>query len=158
MSLGLVLAVAIGIGVITGLRSMTGLAVVAWAARLGWIAWHGSWLGFLGSTWALYLFTALALAEFVADQLPSTPNRTMPGSLAVRALTAGICGAAICASAGQSVAIGAILAGAASIGGAFAGYEARHRLTARFPSAAIGIALVEDAIAVGGGFLIISSL
>jgi uncharacterized membrane protein len=158
MHLGLVLAVAIGLGAIAGLRSMTAPAVIVWAARFGWIAWHGSWLGFFGSAWALYLFTLLAVAELVADKLPSTPNRTMPGSLVVRALSGGLCGAAICASADQSVALGAILAAVASIAGAFAGYQARHRLTAQFPGAAIGIALLEDAIAVGGGFLIVSSL
>jgi len=158
MHLGLVLAVAIGLGAIAGLRSMTAPAVIVWAARFGWIAWHGSWLGFFGSTWALYLFTVLGVAEVIVDKLPSTPNRTMPGSLVVRALSGGLCGAAICSSADQSIALGAILGAVASIGGAFAGYEARHRLTAQFPGAAMGIALVEDAIAVGGGFLIVSLL
>jgi uncharacterized membrane protein len=158
MSLGLVLAVAAGLGAIAGLRAMTAPMVLAWAAFLGWIVLRGSPLSFLGSTWGLYAFTAFAIAELVVDKLPSTPNRTAPGSLVVRLLSGAMCGAAICASAHQSLVLGAVLAAVVSIGGAFAGYEARHRLTAKLPQAALLIALIEDLIAVGGGFFIVSRL
>ena len=43
-----VLVLAILIGIIAGLRSMTAPAVVSWAARLGWIHLNSSWLAFLG--------------------------------------------------------------------------------------------------------------
>jgi len=67
---------AAGIGVVAGLRSLTAPAVVAWAANLGWINLHNSPLAFMGSKWTVVIFTALAVVELVADQLPSTPART----------------------------------------------------------------------------------
>jgi len=76
MNSGLVLLLAFGIGVVAGLRSMTAPAVVAWAAHLGWINLSGSALAFMGSAWAVGIFTLGALVEFIADQLPTTPART----------------------------------------------------------------------------------
>ena len=48
MNSGFALFLAFGIGVVAGLRSMTAPAVVAWAARLGWISLSGSHLAFNG--------------------------------------------------------------------------------------------------------------
>src|SRR5712664_3210216 len=76
MNSGFALLLVFGIGVVTGLRSMTAPAVVAWAAHLGWINLHGSPLAFVGSAWAVGIFTLGALGEFVADKLPTTPART----------------------------------------------------------------------------------
>src|ERR671922_2116790 len=73
MNSGLALLLAFGIGVVAGLRSMTAPAIVAWAAHLGWLNLSGSPLAFMGSLWAAAIFTLGALAEFVADQLPTTP-------------------------------------------------------------------------------------
>jgi len=69
------LALFLGIGFITGLRSMTGPAVIAWAVYLGWLHPAGA-LAFVGHTWAVALFTLLAIGELIADKLPTTPNRT----------------------------------------------------------------------------------
>lgn len=66
MNSGFALLLALGIGVVAGLRSMTAPAIVAWAAHLGWINLAGSHLAFMGSTWAVGIFTLGALAEFVA--------------------------------------------------------------------------------------------
>src|SRR5438445_13254404 len=73
---GFGLLLTFGIGVVAGLRSMTAPAVVAWAAHMGWISLSGSPLAFMGSVWAVAVFTLGALAEFVADQLPIAPART----------------------------------------------------------------------------------
>src|ERR1035438_9914373 len=59
MSSGFVLLLTFGIGVVTGLRSGTGPAVVAWAAHLGWINLSGSPLAWMGSTLAVVIFTIL---------------------------------------------------------------------------------------------------
>jgi len=60
-------------------RSLTAPAAVAWAAHPGWINLDRSPLAFMGSAWAVAIFTGLAMVEFVADQLPTTPSRTAPG-------------------------------------------------------------------------------
>src|SRR5260370_5201107 len=84
MNSGFALLLAFGIGVVTGLRSMTAPAVVVWAAHLGWMNLSGSPLAFLGSAWAVGIFTVAALGEFVADKLPTTPARTAAVGLTAR--------------------------------------------------------------------------
>src|SRR5262245_10429708 len=79
MNSGFALFLAFGIGVVAGLRSMTAPAIVAWAAHLGWISLSGAHLAFMGSAWAVGIFTLGALAEFITDQLPTTPARTTAG-------------------------------------------------------------------------------
>ena len=70
MNSGLGLCLTFGIGFVAGLRSMTAPAVVAWAAHLGWINLSGTPLAFMGSIWAVALFTLGALGEYVADTTP----------------------------------------------------------------------------------------
>ena len=99
MNSSLVFLLAFGIGVVTGLRSMTGPAVVCWAAHLGWLNLEGSRLAFMESTAATYGFSVLALGELVADKLPFVPNRTSPGPLFGRIVLGALSGAAICIAA-----------------------------------------------------------
>ena len=81
MSPSEVILLAFLIGVVSGLRSLTAPAAVAWAAHLGWIKLGGRLLAFMGSTAAVAIFTLAALGELVADKLPSTPSRTAhPGT------------------------------------------------------------------------------
>src|ERR1044072_1636278 len=47
---------ALGIGVVAGLRSLTAPAVVAWSAHLNWLNLHGSPLAFVGSTTVVAIF------------------------------------------------------------------------------------------------------
>jgi uncharacterized membrane protein len=156
MQSSLVYLLAFGIGFVTGLRSMTGPALVCWAAHLGWINLEGSRLVFMESTVATYSFSALALGELVADKLPFIPNRTSPGPLFGRVVLGALSGSALCAAAGYSLAVGAIIGGAGGVMGAFGGYEARARLvkTSRLPDWVI--ALSEDLVAVGGGLFLVS--
>ena len=146
------------IGIIAGLRSLTAPALVSWAAHLGWLDLSGSWLSFLGSRAATVILSLLALGELVADKLPKTPNRTDPGPLVFRVITGGFSSMAICASAHQSLVIGAILGVLGSIAGAFAGYEIRHRLVKTFGLPDFGVAVAEDILAIGCGLLIVSHL
>jgi uncharacterized membrane protein len=151
-----VLLLAFLIGVIAGLRSMTAVAVVAWGARLHWIDLHGSPLSFMGSTVALVVFTIGALAELVADKLPSTPSRTKPAPLIGRILLGGLAGAAVAAAGSQTMPLGAVLGAAGGIAGAFGGYEVRTRLVRALKVPDFVIACLEDAVAIGGGLFIVS--
>jgi transcriptional regulator with XRE-family HTH domain len=49
------------IGIIAGLRTMTAPAAVAWATYLGRLNLSGTWLVFLGNVWTCLILTALAL-------------------------------------------------------------------------------------------------
>ena len=151
-----VLLLAFLIGVIAGLRAMTAPAVVAWAANRHWLNLHSSPIAFMGSTAAVAIFTVLALGELVVDKLPSTPNRTKLLGLIGRSVTGGLSGAAVAASRTQSIALGAVLGVVGGIVGAFAGYEVRTRLVRALKVPDFVIALLEDAVAIAGGLLIVS--
>jgi uncharacterized membrane protein len=144
------------IGVIAGLRTMTAPAVVAWAANRHWLNLFKSPFAFMGSTAAVAVFTVLALCELIIDKLPSTPSRTKLPGLIGRGVLGGLSGAVVAASGAQSIAVGAVLGVAGAIAGAFAGYEIRRRLVRALKVPDFVIALLEDAVAIGGGLLIIS--
>jgi uncharacterized membrane protein len=153
-----VLLLAFAIGVIAGLRSMTAPAAVSWAAHVNWLNLHNSRFSILGSTAAAYILTILALGELVSDKLPSTPNRTTLMPLVGRGLTGALAGAALCASANQSIGAGAVLGLVGAVAGAFAGYEVRHRIVQRLHVPDFLIAIAEDLVAIGGGFFIVTRL
>lgn len=140
---------AIGIGIVAGLRSLMAPAVVAWAVHLGWLNLHGSPLAFMGSTVAVIILSILAIGELIADKLPMTPKRTALLPLAARIVTGGLCGACLCAAAGQSLGIGIVLGGIGAVIGAFAGYEIRRRLVAALNIKDIFVALLEDLVTIG---------
>src|SRR6266478_1901611 len=140
---------AIGIGIVAGLRSLTAPAVVAWAAHLGWLSLSGSSLAFMGSTVVVAIFSLLAIGELIADKMPKTPSRTSLVPLLARILMGGLCGASLCASANQSLLIGALLGGMGAVIGAFGGYEIRRRLVSKLNAKDIFIAIPEDLIAIG---------
>jgi uncharacterized membrane protein len=156
MSTSTVLALAFAIGVINGLRSMTPPAVVSWAAHWKWLDLQHSQLAFLGSTAAVYILTAGAIVELIVDKLPKTPRRTEPLGLIARFALGGLSGAALCAAANQSVVLGAVLGGVGGVAGGFGGYEVRTRLVKALKIPDTVVALLEDAIAIGGGFFLVS--
>ncbi len=140
---------AVLIGAATGLRTMTGLAVISWSAHVGWIDLSGSALALLGSMPALVVLTAGAIGEYVADKLPQTGKRTAPGPLIARTVCGGLCGAAVDLAVGQPWIFGAALAAIGAVLGSFAGYYARVGLVRKLQAADIVIALPEDLLAIG---------
>ena len=150
-----VLILAILIGIIAGLRSMTAPAVVSWAARLGWIHLDSTWLAFLGYAWTPWILSIAAVGELVADKLPSTPSRKAPPSFIFRIISGSISGAAIGISRGSlpvGIAGGAIGAVIGTLGGA----AARSAL-ARIFRKDLPAALLEDIIAIVGAILILKA-
>jgi uncharacterized membrane protein len=156
MDANIVFALAAGIGIVAGLRSLTAPAVVSWAAYLGWLTLGGSVLGFMGSVAAAVIFSLLALVEFVGDVLPTTPSRTSLVPLMARIVMGGLCGACLCVSAGQSLVAGAALGGIGGVIGAFGGYQARTRLGKALGVNDIFIAIAEDLVAIGLAYLMVS--
>jgi uncharacterized membrane protein len=156
MNSGFALLLAFGIGVVAGLRSMTAPAVVAWAAHLGWIHLSGSPLAFMGSAWAVGIFTIGALGEFVADQLPSTPARTAAVGLTARIVIGLLTGACLSVAGGASYWLGALIGAIGAIAGAFGGYQARVRLVRGLHVPDAAVAIPEDLVAIGLGLLLVS--
>jgi uncharacterized membrane protein len=139
-------------GVIAGLRAMTAAAAVSWAAYLGLLGVSGTWLAFLGSIWTVIILTVLALTEFVTDQLPSTPSRTVPPQFGARVAIGAIAGIAIAGPA--SWVLGAIAGIVGAVIGTLGGAQLRGRLAANFGKDAPA-AFTEDAIAIIGAALIV---
>ena len=144
------------IGVVAGLRAMTAPAAVSWAASLGWIDLSGSWLAFMGYRWTPWIFTVLALVEFVTDQLPSTPSRKVPQQFGARIVSGALCGAALGSPSGMLV--GGLIAGiVGAVIGTYGGAAARKTLADAF-GRDLPAGLIEDAVAIVGAFAIVRSL
>jgi uncharacterized membrane protein len=141
------------IGVIAGLRSMTAPAAASCAATSGWLKVHGTPVGFLANEWTPYVITVLAIAEIIGDKLPRTPSRKTPGPFIGRIFTGALSGAAIGATGGDWM-IGAGLGAAGGVIGTLGGAEARRRLTIAFGKD-LPAALVEDFVAIAGAFAIV---
>ena len=145
------------IGVIAGLRAVMAPAVVSWAAGLGWLQLGGSGLTFLIHPATRYILSVLALAELVNDKLPKTPSRKVPPQFIARIVTGAFSGAALGAS--RQALIGGLIAGAVgAVVGTLVGSEFRMRMVKLTGGKDLPIALLEDAIAILGGIMIVSHL
>jgi uncharacterized membrane protein len=145
------------IGVVAGLRAMTAPAAVSWAARLGWLPLENTWLAFLGFAATPYVISLLAVGELINDKLPKTPSRKAPAPFVARIIIGALCGAAM--GVASQAFVGGLLAGAlGAVAGTLGGYEFRTRLVRATGGNDLPIALLEDAMAIGGALLIVSRL
>ncbi len=151
-----VMVLALCIGIVAGLRALTAPALVSWAAHLGWLHLEGTPLAFMGSTVAVAIFTVLALVEYVTDLLPKTPPRTAPPGLIARIVTGVLSGACVGVSGGASLLVGAVLGVIGALIGTFGGYKARTGLVRALNVKDIFIAIPEDLVAIGLGYLLVS--
>jgi len=150
------LLLALLIGVISGLRTMTAPAAVAWGAALGWFDVSQTPLAFMGYRWTPWIFTILAVIELIADQLPSTPSRKVPMQFGARIVSGALSGAAI--GAASSLRFGGLIAGViGAVIGTYGGAALRARLAGSF-GRDLPAALIEDAVAVIGALLIVGAV
>jgi uncharacterized membrane protein len=152
-----VLLLALGIGVIAGLRSFTAPAIVAWAAVEHWgINLNNTWASWVGNVITAIIFTVLALGELFLDKQPKTPPRTAPPSFIARLVSGGFAGAVVgTAWAFPYSALGAGVLGA--VLGTLLGYQARSRLSGSL-GRDLPAALIEDAVAIAGGFALVAAI
>jgi uncharacterized membrane protein len=144
------------IGIIAGLRAIMAPAVVSWAAGLGWLNLQGTPLSFFSSPISRWLFSLAALGELINDKLPKTPSRTIPPQFATRVITGALSGAALGASRQQLV-LGSLAGAVGAVAGTLGGASFRGWLS-RLIGKDLPAALIENAIAIVGGLLIVSHL
>ena len=156
MSANSIFVIAICIGIVAGLRAVTAPAAISWAAYLGWLNLHGSPLSFMGSIIAVVLFSLGAIGEFINDKLPKTPNRTAPPQLIARIVMGALSGACVCASAGQSLIVGALLGAIGALIGTFGGFQVRAQLTSSLKTLGIFVAILEDLVAIAFAYFLVS--
>jgi uncharacterized membrane protein len=149
-----VVTLAIGIGVVAGLRPITALAAMTWAVRRGRIRIEPSPIARIVSAGTSKRIAEFAISELIVDKLPFTPSRLKAAPLSLRIVSGAICGAAICHSRKRSLTDGAVLGGIGALAGAITGYHVRKRLNRGMPDFAV--ALLEDALAVGGSAVVVT--
>lgn len=118
------LVASFGIGVVTGMRSMSGSAALVWAAslgrsRIGWIPSGGRMRA---------LAIAAAASEMAGDKMPFAPDRRIAPSILVR-LAVGALGGASLAGPDASLADGAVAGMAGAMVGTYLGRAARGGTT-----------------------------
>lgn len=134
------------LGMATGMRTFTAMAVLCWftwLARLpvtGLNAWTASVISVL-------IFTLLALAEYYGDTLPRTGSRKGPLGLSFRLVFGSLVGALAASSMLEPPAGGVLFGIIGALIGTYGGYSARMYLAGRvgrdFP-----VAVGESALAV----------
>ena len=145
---------AFSVGVVAGLRPMTALAAMAWAVRRGRIQIGPSPILWMLSAGTSKRIAQLAISELIVDKLPFTPSRLNAAPLSLRIVSGAICGAAIRRSRKRSLTDGAVLGGLGALAGAITGYHVRKRLSHDMPD--LAVALLEDALAVGGSAVVVT--
>ena len=143
------------IGIFTGLRTFTPVAAVGWAAYLGWVHLPRS-LAWMGTLTAVVIFSALALLELINDKRPTTQARTAPPGLIARIVMGGFAGALVAAAAGAALISGVALAIIGALAGTYGGYQARTGLVKALNTRDLYVALLEDAVTIGGSFFLVS--
>jgi uncharacterized membrane protein len=149
------------LGLSAGMRSMTPVALVAWAAQLGWPDLRQTSLAFMAAPVTSWVFTVFACMELVFDKLPFTPSRLGAGPLGARVLMGALCAATVSAATHPSIVAGvsgAIAGALGGVAGAFAGYHVRRHLTMNVKLPALPVAFGEDCVAICIAALAISRL
>jgi uncharacterized membrane protein len=142
---------AVAIGAVAGLRTFTAPAIVSRAAASGDLRVKQRGLRMLRSAPTANTFLVLAVGELIADKTAYIPDRIDAAPLIGRIVSGGLCGAAICSARRESAVAGGILGGLGAVGGAFLGYHLRKHAVRKHHIPDLGVALVEDAVAVGAG-------
>ncbi len=137
------------LGFVTGLRTMTPMAVLCWFAYRGDLPLDGTWAEWAGKLPAAIIFTVLAIGELVADKVPKTLRRIDPVPLAVRLFFGGLMGAMVAAGLNGSGLEGGMLGVLGALTGAFCGYYCRKEIVNRLQYEDWQVALLEDALAIG---------
>ena len=134
------------LGVVTGMRSMTAIAALAWAVWLGLVPEYG-WATWIGYLLAALLFSICALGEYVVDTLPQTPRRTDLGPALVRVVVGAVVGAMVAKAIDEPLAGGIIFGAVGAIIGTWGGFFVRMSV-ARLFRRDLPAALLESASAI----------
>jgi uncharacterized membrane protein len=137
------------LGGLTGLRTMTPMAVLCWFAYAGDLPVHRSWAFWTTRLVTAIVFSVLALGELIGDKLPNTPNRTSPFALLARMAFGGLVGAIAATGLHGPALEGIVLGVISAVAGAFLGFHLRQFLVKERAFKDLPVALVEDALTIG---------
>jgi|HubBroStandDraft_6_1064221.scaffolds.fasta_scaffold2089509_1 uncharacterized membrane protein len=149
-----VLLFAFLIGFIAGLRTFVAPAAIAWGAHLSWFYIVETPFAFMASTTAGGIFLWLMIVELFGDKFRSIPKRTNLWPFVARIVSGAFCGAFLAAAGGLDPPLGATFGALGAVAGTFGGYRARTGLVKAIRCPDFVIAILEDAVAIGGALLI----
>jgi uncharacterized membrane protein len=129
---------ALGLGVVTGLRTFTAVAAIGLSR---------------GGVWG-YILAAGAIVEYIVDVLPTTPSRTQLRGLIGRLVAGGIAGWWFAELHGGNTIVSAVLGVAGAVIGTYGGHTAR--IAAIRAIGGLPAAIVEDFVAIGLAALIVT--
>jgi uncharacterized membrane protein len=135
------------IGVVTGMRSMTALAVLCWFAWLGLLPETG-WAAWSATAAAAIVFGLCALGEYAGDLSPRAPRRTSMFPLMARLVFGAVAGALSAHALTQPLAGGVVFGVSGVLVGAYGGVWLRVWL-ARKVGRDWPVGVAESAIALG---------
>lgn len=148
------------IGIVAGLRALTPLAVLSWAAVAKCLAVEGTWASFLAILAVAIVVTILAGAEIVNDKLPKTPSRKAPPAFAIRVVLGAFYGAVfgtLADGTSPGLIIGLLLGAVGAVIGTLGGAWARGKLATAFGKD-LPAALTEDVVTVAAAVAITLAL
>lgn len=146
------LALSLGFGAVTGMRSMSGLAFMS--RHLSETAGRGArsvTLSLLGSRSVSRVITAMAAGEMAADKLPAIPSRTEPAPLIGRAALGALAGFSVAEYRAGSKLAGALLGALSAVGTSFLFARIRKEVAERTSIPDWIVAGLEDALVLKGG-------
>lgn len=147
-----------GIGAITGIRSMAASAVVSLHLRHHRGGLHSGPARLLASNVAAGALTVAAAGEAAADKVPFVPPRTQPAPLLARSAIAAFVCAALAQSRGTSVASAGAIGAAAALVSTIGATNARRFISGKLHTPDFLVGLAEDAIVVKGCALLADAL
>lgn len=137
------------LGAMTGLRSMTPIALVCLFAYRGTLGLDGTWAFWAAKPVSVIVFAVLAVGELIGDKLPMTPNRTAIFPVVGRVCFGGLVGTIAATGVNGSMIEGGFLGAVSALVWTFLGFHIRHHLVTRLGWKDLWVALGEDAIAIG---------
>ena len=138
------------IGIVAGMRSLTPIAVISWAAKANPLSKVVYPPAIFSSPRVSKLAFALAAAELVGDKMRSAPDRIITPGLLARIATGALAGMAVARPRQQLM--GAMLGATAAVGAAYVSFGVRQRAIRKYGRASSG--LLEDVLAVGAAVLV----
>ena len=138
-------------GMLTGSRALTPMAMLCWFIYTGRISVKGTWAEWAAMLASAIIFSVMALGEIAGDKMPKCPSRLAPLGLVARAVFGGLVGGILSLALNVRLSAGVALGVFGAIMGAFLFHSGRRWMAEMFGTD-WPAALIEDLVAVGGAF------
>ena len=145
------------LGMCTGLRTLTPVAVLCWFAYRNALHLVG-WRSFTANVIAVVIFTLMALGEYIGDKLPTTPSRTSAIGLAGRSLFGGFVGLLLAQPLLLSPAAAIVIGIAGALIGSYAGWFVRTRSVAALKCPDWPVAIAEDCFTIAVSIALLNAV